>query len=209
MLIPLTDIHEKYNLDIKGVIHIGAYNAEEQPAYDACGVKKVIWIEALKNLADRLKTKFWDNDNINVIQAVISDKEETIDFNITNNEASSSILKLGTHLQHHPKVKPGKTQKVITNTMEQIIKGYGINMNDYNFMNIDIQGAELRALKGLGNYLSYIDYLYLEVNTEYVYEDCCLLNELDEYLTDFERVETKIYKKYGWGDSFYKRKTLL
>ena len=82
-------------------------------------------------------------------------------------------------------------------------------MNDYNFLNIDIQGAELKCLKGLGEYLNYIDYLYLEVNTEKVYEDCCLLNELDEFLTDFERVETKLYEKYGWGDCFLLRKSLL
>lgn len=208
MLIPLIDLKNKYNLDIRGVIHIGMYNAEELPAYIECGVEKVIWIEALKKLADAAKLKFKDDKTQTVIQAVISDKEETVDFMVTNNEASSSLLNLGTHLQHHPRVWEEKRIKVVTYTMENIINGYGIDMTDYNFLNIDIQGAELKALKGMKDNLKHIDYLYLEVNGEEIYEGCCLVQELDEYLADFERVETEM-TKYNWGDAMYIRKTLL
>jgi FkbM family methyltransferase len=208
MLIPLIDLKNKYNLDIRGVIHIGMYNAEELPAYRECGVEKVIWIEALKKLADAAKLKFESDPSQWVIEAVISDKEETVDFMVTNNEASSSILNLGTHLQHHPRVWEEKRIKVVTCTMESIINGYGIDMVDYNFLNIDIQGAELKALKGMKYYLQYIDYLYLEVNEEEIYEKCCLVEELDEFLSYFKRVETKM-TKYNWGDAMYIRKTLL
>lgn len=207
MLIPLIDLKNKYNLDIRGVIHIGAYNAEEYPAYMECGVKKVIWIEALKNLADRLQMKFKDNPNQECINAVISDKEETVNFMVTNNEASSSLLNLGTHLQHHPKVFEQKRIKVTTKTMDSLIQDYQLSMNEYNFLNIDVQGAELKCLKGMQNHLLFIDYLYIEVNEEEIYKGCCLVGELDEYLTDFSRVETKM-TKYNWGDALYIRKTL-
>ena len=60
----------------------------------------------------------------------------------------------------------------------------------------------------MSNYLDMIDYLYLEVNIEEVYKDCALLPELDEFLVDFERVETKM-TPYGWGDCLMVRKTLL
>ena len=36
------------------------------------------------------------------------------------------------------------------------------------------KGAELKALRGLGSYLSTVDYIYAEVNSGYVYEGCCL-----------------------------------
>jgi hypothetical protein len=56
-------------------------------------------------------------------------------------------------------------------------------------------------------YLNKVDYLYTEVNSDYVYKDCALVTELDEYLKNFglERVETK-WTNCKWGDAFYMRK---
>jgi len=75
---------------------------------------------------------------------------------------------------------------------------------EFNFLNFDIQGAELKALKGMEEYLDNLDYLYTEVNKNYVYENCALVNELDEYLNKFGlvRVETN-WTDYEWGDAFY------
>lgn len=208
MLIPLQDLHAKYDLKIKGVIHIGAYQAEELPAYLECDVPHIIWIEALPNLAEDLKRRFMEDSTQRVINAAISDNTEEVSFMVTNNQASSSILEFGTHLKHHPRVWEEKRIDVTTQPMVDIIPVYNINMLEYNFLNIDIQGAELKALKGMGDYLDMIDYLYLEVNEEEVYKGCALLPELDEFLKDFKRVETDI-TRYNWGDAFYIRKTLL
>lgn len=208
MLIPLKELYDKYNLDIRGVIHIGAYNAEELPAYRECNVPKVIWIEALPNLAKKLQERFRDDDTQMVINAAISNIYETVDFIVTNNEASSSLLELGTHLKHHPRVWEEERIRVDTVPMTDIIGKYKIDMTGYNFLNIDIQGAELKALEGMSSHLNAIDYLYLEVNREYIYTDCCLIGELDAFLVDFERVET-LWTKYNWGDCFLVRKTLL
>ena len=38
------------------------------------------------------------------------------------------------------------------------------NKDQYNFINIDIQGYELEALKGMPNQLKIAEYIYLEVN---------------------------------------------
>ena len=76
-----------------------------------------------------------------------------------------------------------------------------------NFLNIDIQGAELLALKGMGDLIKEYDYLYLEVNSEEVYMGCGLITEIDIYLEkyNFKRVETKWWGNAGWGDAFYIR----
>ena len=75
-------------------------------------------------------------------------------------------------------------------------------------MNLDIQGAELKALKGMEEYLNSVDYIYSEVNSDYVYKNCALVKEIDEYLLKFglHRVETKWYGDCKWGDAFYIRK---
>ena len=57
------------------------------------------------------------------------------------------------------------------------------------------------------SYLPNVDYLYTEVNSDFVYKDCALVSELDDYLIQFglERVETN-WTPYKWGDAFYMRK---
>ena len=75
---------------------------------------------------------------------------------------------------------------------------------EFNFLNFDIQGAELKALKGMEEYLDKVDYLYTEVNSDYVYKDCALITEIDDYLKQFNlvRVETS-WTDCKWGDAFY------
>lgn len=187
---------------IKGIIHIGAHECEEQGYYNNIGLTKdkVIWIEAMDD-----KVKIYKEQGYNIYNITVSDKDnEKVTFSITNNGQSSSILELGTHLIHHPHIHVVKKEEKNTTTMKTFIESKKINMNNYNFMNLDIQGAELKAIKGMGQYLNYIDYVYAEVNTEYVYKDCGLLNEIDAYLATygFSRVIINM-TEYKWGDAFY------
>ena len=62
---------------------------------------------------------------------------------------------------------------------DTLIKDNGINMCDYNFLNLDIQGAELLALRGIEDNLKFIDYIYTEVNTGEVYKNCAKVYEID------------------------------
>ena len=88
--------------------------------------------------------------------------------------------------------------------MNNILKQY--QHIPFNFLNLDIQGTELKVLKGMDQYFNQIDYVYTEVNSDYVYKDCNLINEIDDYLKSFnlERVET-YFTDYKWGDAFYKK----
>jgi hypothetical protein len=57
-------------------------------------------------------------------------------------------------------------------------------------------------------YLPNIDYVYTEVNSDYVYQNCALITEIDQYLLKFglHRVETKWAGECRWGDAFYVRR---
>lgn len=89
--------------------------------------------------------------------------------------------------------------------MDTLIAQEHIPIEKLNFVNLDIQGVELRALKSMEKYLQHVKYIYTEVNTEQVYKGCNLIGEIDEYLKQFGfvRVAQQIYKQYGWGDAFY------
>lgn len=200
MLVSFEEINQilkKYNISINSVLHIGAHECEEQIFYNRLGVSNVVWIDAIQEMVNKQKHKH------NIYQAVISDKDDdTVKFNITNNIQSSSILELGTHLKHHPHVHNIGCRYLKTITIDTFLKTNNISCPD--FWNIDIQGAELLALKGAKESLKFASVIYIEVNEENVYENCGLINEIDEYLKEynFVRVITKM-TKFKWGDAMY------
>ncbi len=207
MLIPLKLLCEKLNLNIRGVLHIGAHECEEQKYYLEQGIdnNNIYWIEAMDEKVNLMKEK---NKNLKIYQALIDIKDgEEVEFNIADNGQSSSILEFGTHAKHHPHVKMINKQKLKTIRLDTFIKKNRIPIEHLNFINLDIQGKELDALKSMDKYIQYVQYIYTEVNTEKVYKDCGLLSEIDEYLKNkgFMRVVCKMWGNCGWGDAFYMR----
>ena len=204
MILDFDKLVEKYNIDFKGIIHIGAHQAEEMEVYKKyIHPDKTLWVEALPDKVDFCKKKYPD---IKIVNAVVSDKEEEVYFNVANNGQSSSIFELGfIHKRHHPEVHYVSKFKTKTQLMSNIIKDY--SSIPFNFINLDIQGAELPALKGFGDYLSNIDYIYTEINFDYIYEGISLGGEMDKYLSEFgfKRVETSDCSTSRWGDALYKR----
>lgn len=201
MLIDITNLITKYNLNINGILHIGAHLCEEKNKYEENNINNVLWIEGNTNIVNKVKDQ---NQNIYILNYLVGDKnEENCKFNISNNGQSSSVLELGRHKILHPEVKYINHIYQNIYRLDYIYKKEKINENQYNFINLDIQGYELNALKGLGNILNNFEYVYTEVNKTKVYENCCLIEEIDEYLNDFnfKRVDTKWYNE--WGDAFY------
>jgi FkbM family methyltransferase len=206
MLISLSDLFQKYHINPTGVIHIGASTGQEADTYHSHGLK-VIWVEAIREVYKQLCRNVVKYAGTICINACVSDKDgEMVNFNISNNEGqSSSMLDFDTHTKEHPGVVFTHSTTLHTLTVRSILKERQIDPEQYDFLNLDIQGAELLALKGTD--LSYIRYIYIEVNEKHLYKDCPLLPEIDEYLKqfDFERVETKM-TGWGWGDAFYIKK---
>ena len=203
MLIPLHDLVRKYNIQFKGILHVGAHECEELNDYERYIQRnKILWVEALPNKVKLCKQRY---PNVLIENAIVSDTVEKVRFNVSNNGQSSSILEFGLHSTFHPDVRYVSSFESETKLLKDVISKYNI---DYNFLNFDIQGVELKALKGMKEYLNRVDYLYTEVNSDYVYKDCALIGELDEYLLKFGlvRVETQWCGDCRWGDAFYIRK---
>lgn len=204
MLIPLELLYKKYSMDISGILHVGAHECEELVSYMKCGVKmnNVYWVEGNEVIYSKMKNKNIPNIYNSLID--FEDDKEVV-FNISNNGQSSSILEFGTHSLHHPQVKYIEKKTYKTKRLDTFIDENKIPIEKINFINLDIQGIELRALKSMEKYLHNVDYIYTEVNNDYVYKDCNLIGEIDEYLEklNFKRFDTKFYGNTGWGDAFY------
>ena len=148
MLIQLVDLVKKYNINFKGILHVGAHECEELIDYEMyISRDKILWIEAMPHKVEFCKGKY---SNLQIEHAVVSDTIEKVLFKVANNGQSSSILDFGLHSQFHPHVHYIGTFECETQLLKNILPRYNI---DYNFLNFDIQGAELKALKGMEKYL--------------------------------------------------------
>lgn len=190
---------------IRGVIHIGAHECEERTKYfNHFGISdsNIIWIDALKLKVEKMKELI---PTLRIFNECISKTDnEVVSFMVTNNYESSSMLNFKTHAKEHPHVHEIDRLCLTTKTLKTFYGENDIKSKDFNFMNLDIQGAELMALQGAGDILNDIDYIYTEVNTDELYEGCCLMPDIDAYLSkyNFRRVLTYM-TKHGWGDAFY------
>ena len=201
MLISLEHLINKYNIIFTGILHVGMHEAEEIVEYEKyIGRDKILWIEAIPDKVQYCISKF---PSILVENAIISDVEEEVTFNISNNGQSSSILELGLHKSLHPEVYYITSFKSQSKRLDNVISKY--SDIPFNFLNLDIQGVELRALKSIGDYLNKVNYVYTEVNNDYVYENCDLIEDIDKYLEKFgfKRMETIWFGNCKWGDAFY------
>jgi FkbM family methyltransferase len=98
--------------------------------------------------------------------------------------------------------------KIITkcHRLDTIIKLFNIKNVDIVWM--DLQGAELLALKGLGDHLRNIKYIHTEINHHPIYDGQVLFNEIDNYLINyfsFNRL-TEINNSFVFEDAIYENK---
>lgn len=204
VLISVGKLSKFWAIHPSGVLHIGAHHAEESIDYENAGWKPVLWIEAQEELAALLEDRL-DPASNQVVCAVVSDVPgEEVEFYVSSNGQSSSILKFGTHSTNYPDTAVVATKIMKTVTIDSLISA---KSPELNFLNLDIQGAELKALNGAREKLSSAEWIYTEVNYEEVYQGGALVTNLDLYLANFgfKRQATRWCLGLGWGDALYVR----
>lgn len=206
MLLDLKEMYQRYDLKIEGILHVGAHLAEEAALYHSLGIHNVWWIEGNEDNIPRIKEEVARfGSAAKVLCALITDKDgDEVTFNITNYDSmSSSVLEFGTHPTFSPDTVFVERRKLRTCTLDSLVRASGIT--NVNFLNMDLQGAELMALQGATKLISNLDYVYTEVNCKEVYVHCAQVEQLDEFLVGFQRVETGWVAEQGWGDALYVR----
>jgi FkbM family methyltransferase len=208
MLIPFEQVYrfiESNGRIIKGVLHLGAHACEEKSAYNRHNINdsQILWIDGNESLVKKMK----DEGVQHIYHALINDEEKEVEFKITNNGQSSSILDLGIHANLYPNVVVTEVRVQKTMRLDTFFELNSIDPTKYDFWNLDIQGSELNALKSAEKHLKHVNYIYTEANTREIYKGCALLPEIDCYLAEygFARIAFQEYENHGWGDAFYYR----
>jgi FkbM family methyltransferase len=202
---------EKYLKECRGAIHVGAHEGQERFWYVRKGFEKVLYFEPNNELFNRLVKNISVFRGHYAYNAGVHDTLKKAILNISNNDGqSSSILTLHLHKLYHPNVYYVGEREIQMVRLDELFASGERQIEDFNFLNIDVQGVELNVIKSMGKYLDKIDYIYTEVNEDELYKGCCLVTEIDEYLKlyDFVRMATKMTKN-KWGDSFYIKRKLV
>lgn len=205
MMMSMDYLIQKYNLQFDGIIHIGANLGQELEFYRSIGIKKLILVEPIPYIFNELKeyTNWFNDIDISCYNIALGNDEKNVEMYISDNQAqSSSILEPKIHLSIHPEVKFFENK--ITVPMKKL-DNLEFNRSHYNTMILDVQGYELEVFKGSIDTLNSIDYIYAEVNKDYVYSNNGLVTELDEFLNqyNFTRVETYWVGDLPWGEALY------
>lgn len=194
---------------VRGVIHVGAHEAEELPFYVAAGISRIIWIEANPGKYNILMDKIKPYPLMSLGRFAAGSTSGDTCLNVSNNGQSSSILAFGTHSTSYPEIKYIDKVSVPMMTIDCYLDALAVSRYFFNFINLDIQGFELEALQGALRQLSFVDYVYCEVNIAPLYLGCPTLTDIDILLSHhgFQRVALELTGQ-GWGDAFYSRKNV-
>jgi FkbM family methyltransferase len=187
------------------VLHIGAHLAEEYE--DMCksgwGTDGIIWVESQQELCDQINSRFEGTKNKVICATIWSEDNIKKVFHENTNTQSSSLFELGIHKKNFPEMTEVNTREVTTRKIDSIIKVE----DEIDFVNLDIQGSELEALKGAINTLTSVKWVYTEVNRKEIYKSCPMVDEIDAFMKTqgFCRVATRWSFRDDWGDALYVR----
>jgi FkbM family methyltransferase len=205
MILSFTNMVKKYDMNIRGIIHIGAHRGQEIEEYVDNGIQDIIMFEPVSLNFSILEKRMMNiNANISAYQVALGNEEKNVTMYLSDNDLiSSSVLKPKVHLQLHPGVGFPGTEEVEMKRLDS----FSDETRNFNFINMDVQGYELEVLKGGVETLSHIDYVYCEINRDELYEGNAFVEDLDSFLSGYnmERVETD-WAGTLWGDALYVRK---
>ena len=200
--------------DVTGIIHVGAHRGEEVEQYADMGAKTVIWVEPNPDVFKEMKhflTSVGASIDSHAFEYAVSDVDhDNVDFHLyygpdagfmRGNKGCSSLLKAKGRFESWHQ----ETIKVETITIDTLLTENDFKPSDFQLLNLDVQGAELLALKGASEVLKYVKYVATEAtwqNPDYV--DNVMYDDLKSFLDSKGFIETEIVN-HGpdWGDVLF------
>ena len=153
------------------VVDIGAHDGDFTRAFSSkYEVARALLIEALPHKAEKLRSEFGP-PKYTVAECAASDRTGIVDFEMNEEEATSSLLKIHRHLPELSGVSLGKstTLAIRTRTLDDIAAEAGIS--EIDLLKIDVQGAEGQVLAGASQSLKRTRFVWVEVSFKPLYEN--------------------------------------
>jgi len=165
---------------------------------------KIYSFEPLKEELKKQK-KILGNNNINYYNFALGDTIKNIKINIVSRRDSSSILNpIEKYSQDYKKTS---VRSIHVDKLDNILKNK--NLKSPNLLKIDVQGYELRTLKGAKNSLKKIDYIIIEISYMKMYENQVIAKDLKKFLKNNNFKVLKKCNKTIINNKIYQEDILL
>ena len=195
-------IFERLNIQPKGIIHVGLWDFCENICYTKLVGNNVIGVEANKLVYETMSKPVADRCGYKTFNEYLySEDGVEKDFYMAGH---CSGLYESSENSNAPSVK------VKTKTLSTLIEENDIDMEGYDFLNIDAEGAELDILKGFQENLSYINVIDLETSLDDRNNSGAFHDRIVDWLgkRGFElREMSASYEQQQWGESLFVRTT--
>lgn len=197
-------VFDKWKIAPKGIIHIGANFCNERMYYHkaGCDDSKIVWVEAIQAICERCKSFFPCST---ILNEAVSDGEYDVEFRISsNNGESSSIFDFKDHAEIYPSVKEAARVKMRTISLPNMMKKYNLDVDKYDFLVMDIQGAEMHALRGMESMINKFKFIVLEVSIFELYASQGTFDDILKFLMKhgFSLIDLEMHEA-GWGDALF------
>jgi FkbM family methyltransferase len=197
------DLIDKDRRNIKTILELGSGNGMDSIyLYNYYPYSKVYGFEANPGAIEICKKNLINFPEITLVEKAVSDKTERIKFYpvIDGRHLASAIYKVKPEYPEHFKQTEIEVDAIrLDEWMEQN------KIEPIDMICMDIQGAALKALKGLGKYLKDVRYIIAELEVKPIYQEEDLLEDVKKYLNDFEIVGQSMVNEY-YGDYVFKRR---
>lgn len=184
----------------KGVIHLGAHAGQEVLLYTLLGFHRALMVEPLPEQFDALSARCSYMESyaqaqqkiigesapppiqFQCVRCAAAEKSGTATFYQTARTSYSSLVKPddAANQEWFQSVATEVEMRTLDNIVEMLEDGW--TAGDFTYLRMNIQGAELMALKGAENVLKHITTILLEVNLHPRYEDQPSRDDFDRFL---------------------------
>lgn len=207
MLLNFSQILKEYNIESRGIIHVGAHYGHELYLYLRHEIKNILMFEPQEKAFKQLQFNISQINpsykvNIEAKKIALGNRSGEADMFVeeANRGMSSSILEPALVAVQYPHITFENKEQVKMDTLDNYLG----SSEKYDFINIDVQGYELEVFKGASKTLEKISYIITEVNREELYKGCVKVDELDSFLGEFGfSREVTDWEGQTWGDAFY------
>lgn len=144
-----------------------------------------------------------DNPNVTLVDLACWSSEETLTFRpvVNGNIGASSAFEAN---HDYPYEVPYE-QKEIEVQAVRVDDWWRENVGDtkIDLLAMDLQGAEMEALKGMGDLIRDVRYIVTEGQYKQLYHDTPLIDDIEDYLMDYDFVLSRAADHNDWFGDFY------
>lgn len=205
---------KRHGCSVSGLVHVGAHLGQEMQNYLDLGLERIVWIEADPDLARELGDRVAAStapERQTVINSLIADADDCEHdfYKFSNNGESSSLFRSTPVLQERwPTVhETGDILHLRSQRLDTALQNAGVSPSQIDVLVLDVQGAEVLALKGAGGFLDAARFVEVEVSQAQIYAGAPLIDEVSAALraagftamTDAPWHGDMVFARNGWN----------